>query len=260
VADVFHEVDEQLRSERIFTIIRKGWPYALAAVIAVIVAFGVIWGVREYRASQQAKASEAYNAALEALAKNDRAAAERGFAQVASSGPPAYRALALMQQAGLRSTDPAKTAEAVALLDKAADAAKDPIVGDAARLKAAYLVFDTASLADLEKRLTPLTGAGRPYANLAREALAVKRLANGQTAQAKQALSLLAISPESGEALQARAQLYEEIIDAGHAAQLSAIAKAARALPQSAAQPPPAAAADAQPQAAPAQSQAGAAQ
>jgi hypothetical protein len=261
VADVFHEVDEQLRSERVLNIIRKGWPYALGAVVAVVVGFGVAWGLREYRAGQEARASEAYNTALEALAKPDLAAAERGFAQVAEKGPPAYRALAMMQQAGLRSSDPKKTQEAVALLDKAAETAKNPIVGDAARLKAAYLVFDTASLADLEARLTPLTEAGRPYANLAREALAVKRLASGNTAEAKQALSLLAISPESGEALQARAQLGQAIIDAGHAGQLSAIAKAASALPPSAVQAPAAAAPTSQaPAAPPAQSQAGAAQ
>jgi hypothetical protein len=237
VVDVFEEVEEQLRSARYQTIIRKAWPYLAGLFVVGVLVTLAVWGVRQQQLNAAAKASESYQQGLEALAKGDRAAAEQRFADVAGSGPAGYKALALMQQAGLRTTD-RKTAEAVALLDQAGAAAKDPVLADAARLKAAYAAFDTSSVADMEKRLEPLAANGRPYSALAREALAMKRMAAGQTAAARQAFSLLAISPDAGEGLQARANIAVGVIDAGQARSLPAAVSAAAALPPSAALPP----------------------
>lgn len=231
MVDVFEEVEEELRSARLRTILTKGWPYALAAVVLALLVTAGIWGWREYQTRQSAKASESYAQAMDALGKGDTAGAEKAFAEVASLGPGAYKALAMMQQAGLRLREN-KTAEAVAVFDKAAEAAPEPLIADMARLKAAYLLLDTASLADIEARLTPLAESGRPYVTLAREALAMKRLASGQAAQAKQALSVLAISPDASQGLQARAQVAQSVADAGEGRLLADIAKAAAALPR----------------------------
>ena len=214
MVDVFEEVEEQLRSDRYRTLFLKAWPYALAAVVAALLIFAGFWGYRVYQEGQQAKASEAYAAATAANARNDLAAAERGFQAVSQSGPSTYRALALMQLAGLR-LNANKTAEAVTLLDQAAGLVKEPMVADAARLKAAYALFDTAPLADLTKRLEPLSEAGRPYAGMAREAIDMKQLASGQAAQARTAFSSLALFPEATDDLRARAQAAVLLIDAG---------------------------------------------
>ena len=56
------------------------------------------------------------------------------------------------------------------------------IFRDLARLRAAQALMDTAPYADVYARLNPLTGKDRPYRALAREALAVERLAAGHTA------------------------------------------------------------------------------
>lgn len=251
MADVFEEVEEQLRSARYQSLIKKGWPYLVAVVVIAVIAYGGYWFVRDQQRTASAKASETYQLGLEAVDRGDRPAAEKNFAAVAKSGPPAYRAAALMQQAAFLTTD-RKPAQAVALFDQAAGLAKDPVIADAARLKAAYAIFDTASLAELEKRLTPLSAAGRPYAALAREALAVKRMASGQTAAARQTFSLLAISPEAGQGLQARAGLAMAVIDAGQAKNLTAAAAAAAALPPGSVPPaPPPGAEQGAPQSAP---------
>ncbi|HTI66490.1 MAG TPA: hypothetical protein VL460_02965 [Caulobacteraceae bacterium] len=234
MVDVFEEVEEQLRSARYQTIFRKGWPFVAGVFVAGVLVTLVVWAVNQQRLAAAARASETYQQALDAMARNDKAAAEKDFAEVAKSGPPAYKALALMQQAGLRSTD-GKTAQAVALLDQAAAAATDPVVADAARLKAVYVAFDTASLADIEKRVDPLAKPGRPYSALAREALAMKRLSVGQTGPARQALSLLTISPDAGQGLQARANIAMGVIDAGQGKSLPAAA----ALPPSPVPPAP---------------------
>ncbi|HTK35764.1 MAG TPA: tetratricopeptide repeat protein [Caulobacteraceae bacterium] len=229
MVDVFEEVEEQLRSARYLSMVKKGWPWALGAVVLALLVTFAYWGWTSYRAAESAKASEAYQTAFDAMARNDGPAADAAFAAVAKSGPAGYRALALMQQAGLR-TSQGKNAEAIALFDQAAKVAPAPLIGDAAKLKAAYLVFDNATLPELEARLSPLAVAGRPYAALAREALAMKRLTTGHTAEARQAFALLAISPDAGEALQARAQIAMNEIDAGQAPNLPAVVRAAAAM------------------------------
>ncbi len=233
MVDVFEEVEEQLRSERYKSMVRKGWPYALAIVLALLIGFGGVWGWREFQESRSAKASEAFVQASEALAGQDKAKAEVTLTELSESGPATYRALALMQLAALR-LESGADAEAAELFDRAADVAKEPIVQDAARLKSAYLLFDTLSLEDLRERLDPLAEAGRPYAALAREAVAMKNLAAGQMAEARTAFSVLSLLPEATDDLRARAQAALALIDSG-------AAKAVPQIVQSAANLPPAA-------------------
>ena len=230
MVDVFEEVEEQLRSDRYRTLFRKGWPYALGLVVIVLVAFGGVWGYREYQESQSARASEAYAAASQAATSGDLANAEKQLTELSRSGPAAYRALALMQIAGFRVREN-KTAEAVQLLDQAADVAPEALIADAARLKAAYLVFDTASLEDLRGRLDPLAEAGRPYVALAREAVAMKQLAAGRTAEARTTLSALTLLPDASDDLRTRVQAAVALIDSGTAPVVAKTAAAAAALP-----------------------------
>ena len=63
MADIFEEVEEQLRSDRYITMVRKGWPFAAgAAGLALAVALG-LWGWDQYQSSIQAKVN-GQNAAL----------------------------------------------------------------------------------------------------------------------------------------------------------------------------------------------------
>lgn len=230
MVDVFEEVEEQLRATRYQTLIAKGWPFAVGAAVAALLIVGVVWGWGKYQTSLESKASETYAQALEALGQGHNDVAQRGFAQIARGGPAGYKSLALMQLGGLSMTA-RKTDEAVRYFDQAAAAAPQPLIGDAARLKAAYALFDTTSQEDLAKRLTPLTAANRPYANLAREALAMKELATGHAAQARSALSVLSISPDVTDDLRNRAQATIAAIDSGTTSALPAVIKAAEALP-----------------------------
>lgn len=217
----------------------------------MIVALGV-WGWNKHIAAEDAKASVTYQAGLDAAGKGDALTADQKFAEVASSGPPAYRALALMQEAQIR-LDQKKTDEAVRLFDQAAKAASDPIIGDNARLKAAWALMDTAPLPAIEARLTPLTGVKSPYRSLAREALAMARLQAGKLDEAKGDFAVLSLSQDASPAAQARAHAAVDLIQSGSAAVLPAAVKAAAALP------PELAALPAQP-ALPSAPQAGAAQ
>lgn len=249
MVDLFDEVEEQIRSDRYKRLALRAAPWVIGiAVLALAAALGWWWW-QDRQDKAAATAAEQYTAAVETYAKHDETRAFGQFDEVAKSGPPVYRAMALMQQAGMRLED-GKTDEAVALFDQAAKAAPDPLLEDLARLKSAFALLDTAPYAQLEERLTPLTEDDRPYSAEAKEALAFAKLMAGKPTDARGDFAVLALSPESPDPVRERARAAMAMIDSGSAKALPATVKAAAAMPA----PQP------QPQAQPVPAQPGAAQ
>jgi len=234
VVDVFEEVEEHLRSDQYAVLARKYLPWVGGVlVLALVVALGV-WGVSTWRTQSAQKASQAYAQGLDDMGRNDMTGAYAQFGVAASSSSRTYKTLALMQQAGVREIQK-NTPDAVKLLDEAAKAAPVPALGDWASLKAVYLLLDTTPYAQLEPRITPLTLAGRPYAAMAREALAVAKLMAGKTKEARADFGLLMIMPSASDALRQRAQIATALIDSGTAGSLPSIVKTSLTMPT----PPP---------------------
>jgi hypothetical protein len=226
VVDVFSEVDEQLRAERLRSFMRRAVPAFIAALVLTVLVVAGVQGWRMWSTSQSNKAAQTYQAALDTQGKGDGEKAFQQFDALAKHGGP-YQALALMQQGGIR-MDQNKDAEAAALFDKAAAAGKSPVISDMAALKSAYAVMDTAPLAQLETKLTPLTAAGRPYRVQAREALALARLAAGKTAAAKADLVAIANQLDTPDSARQRAQAIISLIDSGSGANLKKLSEDAR--------------------------------
>jgi hypothetical protein len=230
VVDLFDEVEEQLRSERYKAMAAKVAPIVIGAlVLALLVALGV-WGWDSYRTKQTNTTSDAYVEALTLRDTNQAAQAEAAFKSISEKGPKAYRALALMQL-GATALDRDDTKGAVALFDQAADLGVDPLIADAARLKSAFALMDTASYAETEGRLKTLAEEDRPYRSVAKEALAFAKLQNGDMAGARTDFTALTIALDSSEELRERARRVLQLIDAGTAKSLPQAAKAAIALP-----------------------------
>jgi hypothetical protein len=226
VVDVFSEVDEQLRAERLRSFMQRAVPAFIAALVLTVLVVAGVQGWQMYQSSQSAKASQAYQAAVDTAATGDQAKAFQQFDAVAKHGGP-YRALALMQQGGIR-MDQNKPAEAAALFDQAAGASKSAIISDIATLKSAYALMDTAPLATIEAKLTPLIASGRPYRVQAREALALARLAAGQTAKAKADLVAVANQVDTPDSARQRAQAIIALIDSGTGGSIKKLADDAK--------------------------------
>ncbi|OHB28414.1 MAG: hypothetical protein A2790_15445 [Phenylobacterium sp. RIFCSPHIGHO2_01_FULL_69_31] len=230
MTDLFEEVEEQLRSDRYKQFARKALPWMLGIAAVVLVAFLGYWGYDSYRNNQIAKASETYSAAMDAFVAGDRDKARQLWTEVSKSDAKAYKALSLMHL-GAYAVEARKPADAVKLFDEAAEVAPDAIVGDAARLKSAFQLLDTASLKELEGRLKPLMEEGRPYRVQAREALAFAKLNAGDLAGARGDFVLISQSLDAQQGAQARAQAAIGLIDSGSAKAVPSVVKAAQALP-----------------------------
>jgi hypothetical protein len=232
------EVEERLRSERYRSLGARALPWIIGAVVLALLAAAAWWGYGEWRRRDAAKASEAYATALASAQGGDLDKAFVQFGDVAKLSSPAYDALALMSQGAVR-IEQNRTQEAVALFDKAAKASNEPILEDAARLKAAFALMDTAPYAAVAERLQPLLAEGRPFRPAAREALAMAKLQAGQVRQAREDFAIIPITPGVPDAMSERAQAMVALIDSGTAAQLPAIARQMRAAPRGPAAAPP---------------------
>jgi hypothetical protein len=230
VTDLFEEVEEQLRTDRYKQFARKVMPWFIGGAAALLVATLGYWGYDTYRTGQVSKAADQYAAAIEAFTANDREKARQLWTEVSKAQSGAYKSLSLMHLAA-HAVEQKKTDEAVRLYDEAAKAATDPLVGDAARLKSAFAVLDTASLKDMEARLKPLMEEGHPYRIQAREALAFAKLNAGDLAGARGDFVVLSQLLDAPQGAQARAQAAIGLIDSGSAKAVPAVVKAAAILP-----------------------------
>ena len=241
MVDVFEQVEEELRSERYKRLARTWLPIVGGLLALALVVALAWWGWDSWQNSKADKASDAYDRGMEALQADNTAGAQSAFEEAAKVGNAAYRSLALQQQAGLAVTAN-READAIRLLDEAAKAASSPIIADPAALKAAWLAMNgNASLADIEKRLEPLTKEGRPMRAFAQQALAMARLQHGKTAEARELFVQLQLGQDVPDSVRQQAQAAIEMIDTNTAGSLGGIVQAAAALPPPAANPTPAA-------------------
>ena len=232
MVDLFDEVDEQLRSDRYVSLLRRIAPWVTGLFALVLLGYFAFWGYKSWQDRNLDTAAAAYQKGVAALSQGDVAGAQTSFQASAKAGAPGYKTLALMQQAALALADN-KNDEAAKLYDQAAAAAPNQILGDLARLRAAQALLDTAPFAQIQTRLTPLADAKRPFAAYAKEALAMAELLAGKTPAARRDFTAVSLSFGAPEDMRQRAQLAIAAIDAGEAPSAVAGAKAAATMPPS---------------------------
>jgi len=236
VVDVFDQVEEELRSDRYKRLARTWLPVVGGVLLVALIAALAWWGWQKMETSKADKASIAYQRGLESLEANNLVGADAAFVQAVDEGNAAYKALALQHRAGI-AVQQNRIPAAVELLDEAAGATRDSLLRDGAAYKAALLLMDTASLADMRARLEPLTEEGRPFRGYAREALAMAQLQHGEIAEARSTLVVLKNSLDTSRDVSQRAELAIASIDDGTAANLAPVTAAMAELEAAASAP-----------------------
>jgi len=231
VTDVFEEVEEEIRSERLKRLARKWLPLVGGILVGALVVALVWWGWQSFQSSQASKASVAYQRGIESLQSGDTAGAETAFAEAEKVGNGAYKSLALQQRAGI-AVQANRIPDAIKLFDAAAKADSDPLLADPARYKAALLLMDNGgTLEDLESRLAPLTEDERPMRPFAQEALGLTRLQFNKPAEAREQFVLLTLGQDVPDSVRQRAQAAISLIDAGLTSGLGSIVAAQSLVP-----------------------------
>ena len=175
MADIFREIDEELRQERAQQLWRRYGKYVIGGAVAVVLAIAAYTGWQEYRTGQQLEAGARF-ALAKALAEEGKSGdAEALFTALGVESDTTYGVLARFHAAALRSSagDPGGAAGAFRAL--AADGALDRPMRDLATLLAAQHALDApgADMRQVEAEVTPLTAADGPWRHLALETLAL---------------------------------------------------------------------------------------
>ena len=193
MADIFTEVDEEVRRERLKVLWDRYSIFIIAAAVLIVAGIGG-WRAYEYWTAQKAAvAGAAFEDAVTLSEQGKHAEAEKAFAKVVTEAPPGYAALARFREAAeLAQANPGKPADAVKAYDAlAADAALGQTWQDLATLRAGLLLVDSAPFADLKSRLEPIAAAGRPYRHTARELLALSAWHANNVTEAKRYIDML---------------------------------------------------------------------
>lgn len=214
MSDIFHEVDEEVRRERLKSLWER---YSLLIIAFAVLFVGSIaaWRGYEYWVSQRAAdAGAQFEAAAVLSEAGKHAEAEAAFAKVASDSPQGYRALARLRVAAAQAA--ATPADAVKTYDEiASDGRLGVLWQDLAAVRAGFLLVDTAPLADMTSRLTPLTEPGRPYRHSARELLALSAWRHQDAAAARKYIDMISADNETPPGTRARVDVLSGLIAAG---------------------------------------------
>lgn len=209
---LFREVDEEVRRDQFMKLWDRFGTYIIAVSLAVIIVVAGVKGWQYWQTRQAEAAGAAYHQALALVEDGKLDEARPIFADVAAEGHEGYAQLARLQLAGILAQQ-GKTDEAVATYDAVArDAAVDQELRDVARIRAGYLLAESASPEALQERLVALDAANSPWRNAAREILAAAHYRTGNYAEADRLMNEILADPQAPAAMRQRAEMMVQLL------------------------------------------------
>lgn len=203
MADIFQEVDEEVRREQFKKLWDKYGIYVLAVAVFVVAGVGAWRAYEWWQVKKAAEASTKFEMAVLLSEQGKHEEAQQAFARLATEGTPGYRVLARFREAAeLADRDP-KTA--VGAYDAiAGDSSVGQPLQDLAALRAGLLLVDAAPFDELTRRMEPLSGSGAPFRHTARELLALSAWRVGDMAAVRRWSELVRNDPETPADVRAR--------------------------------------------------------
>jgi len=213
VSDIFSEVDDEVRRERLQQLWDKYSIYIIAVAVLIVAGIGGWRGYEYWVAQKAAVAGAAFESAITLSEQGKHAEAQAAFAKVATEAPQGYAVLARFRAAAefaqVKSEDAVKAYDALA-----ADNSLGSNWQDLAALRAGLLLVDSATFADLRTRLEPLTEPTRVYRHSARELLALSAWRGGDATAARRYVNLIASDAETPPGARTRIEALSALLAA----------------------------------------------
>lgn len=205
MADVFREVDEELRRDRAEQLWKKYGTYIVAVALGIVLAVAGLQGWRAYQQSQREKLATQYAAAQDLVESGDTAAGLNAFAAMGEIDAGGYRGLAALREAALRA-ESGDVPGAIAIWDRlAGDSGLGQGFREVATLLSVMHQMNEGAPAALQARLAPLTGPGQAFRSTALELSAILALRAGDRETARNHYTALADDHEVPTGLRGRA-------------------------------------------------------
>ena len=205
MADIFNEVDEELRRERLKAFWQRYGGVVIGLALLIVIAVGG-WRTSEWwEAKKAAEAGAVFEQAVTLASEGKYDEAEASFARIASDNT-AYRVFAKLRQA----------AEMARRDRDGAVKIYDEVVGqsgigqplqDLARIRGGMLLLDTATLTEMRARLAPAAEDGRVFRHSARETMAFAAWKASDATAVKQWYNAIVADPETPLGVRTRTEM-----------------------------------------------------
>jgi hypothetical protein len=194
------EVAEEVRRDRMFTLMRR---YGWIAVLAVLLIVGGA-GWNEWRKAQAIERAQATgDAILGALSLSDPQARAEALAALEARDPGAQAAVEMLRAGAL--AEAGDEAAAAEVLDRVGGAELAPIYGQLAAFKALLQRTDTLTPEERRQGFSQLASAGGPLRLLAEEQVALAEIESGANDAALERLETIRADAEATPGLRRRA-------------------------------------------------------
>jgi hypothetical protein len=209
---LFREVDEEVRRDELEKLWKRHGNLFIAACVGVVLGVAGIKGWQYWQQQASEQAGGEYVAAVQLASDGKAAEATEAFGRIAGGSHKGYAMLARLNEAGLKA-DAGERDEAVRLFDAiAADTSADGAMRDLARVRAAYILADKASVDDLKSRLAGLDVEGSSWKSSAREILALAEYRAGNLEEADRLVKQLLFDPATPAGVRQRATLFDAVL------------------------------------------------
>jgi hypothetical protein len=214
MSDIFREVDEDIRREQIRKLWDRFGPYVLGLAVLIVAGTAGYRGWEYWQEQRAAASGDRFMTAIDLSTSGKHSEAIAALDALSKDGSGAYPVLARFRVAGEKAAAGDKTG-AVADFDAiAADGRAPAEIQTLARLRAALLLVDTASFADLQTRVGDLATTGNGWRFTAREILGLAAWRTGDLETARKYYTDLDNDQDAADEVHQRARLMLALINA----------------------------------------------
>lgn len=215
MVDIFKEVEEDLRSQRMRSMWDRFGKYVIGVLIAIVLAVGGNQYWDYHTRNVQERESGLYTSAISMIEQGDRDGGLAALDSLRQSGSTGYRGLAAIREATVLA-DGGEIDDAIRVYESvAADSRTNRAIRDYGELMSISLLLDQGSDADvLIGRLERLAAPGAPWAHLATELEGVILLDAGRAGEARERFAALAANEDVANGVRQRAGALLELAEA----------------------------------------------
>ncbi|RWM75384.1 MULTISPECIES: tetratricopeptide repeat protein [Mesorhizobium] len=206
------EVNEEMRRDQAHALWDRFGPALLALAILVVVGTAALVGYRYWDETRANRSGDAFSQALKLANEGKSDEALAALAELEKDGYGAYPLLARMRAATVKADKGDATAAVKDFDEVAADTDIPAGLRDMARLRAALLLVDHGSFADVSSRVEALTADTDPLRHTAREALGLAAWKEGKATDALKLFDQIASDDSAPRNARKRATLMSELI------------------------------------------------
>lgn len=205
--NIFREVDEELRSERMQNLWRQYGIYVIGAAVLIVllVAGNEVW--RWWQQNEAQRSSALFETALERIEDGEVAAAQDALNVTEAEAGGRYPDLARFREAALLA-EQGNTEEAIAAYDALANTLDEVRLRELASVYAAYLLADTGDAGAVQQRVSGLLATGHPLSSVAHETVGLAHYQAGDAKAAQTEFQAILDDPQASTSITSRAQIF----------------------------------------------------